>query len=67
MYFTGTPSSTTESILSSNTTDELNSEFLESVGILFENYLSGYEEDHNTFMVGFFRSDVRYFYGISVL
>jgi len=42
MYLTGTLSSTTESILSPNTTDELSNEFLESVGIIFENYLYNY-------------------------
>ena len=42
MYFTGTLSSTTESVLSPNTTDELSNEFLESVGITFENHLYGY-------------------------
>ena len=44
MYFTGTLSSTTESIPSPNTTDELSNEFLDSVGIIFEKYLYGYRK-----------------------
>jgi len=39
MYFTGSFSSTMESILSPNTTDELSNEFLENVGIILEKYL----------------------------
>jgi len=44
MYSTGTPSSITESILPPNTTDELSNEFLDSVGIIIENYLCGYRK-----------------------
>ena len=64
MHFTGPLSSTTESTLPPNSTDELSNEFLENVGIIFENYLYGYrkvvitlslwnssEDMLNTFMV----------------
>ena len=44
MYFTGTPSSNMSSTLSANTTDELSNEFLENVGIIYENYLYGYRK-----------------------
>ena len=63
MYFTGTPSSITESILPPNTTDELSNEFLDSVGIIFENYLCSYRKVKTFFFWG---SDVEYSYGISV-
>ena len=46
MYFAGTMSSTTESILSPNATNELSNEFLESVSIIFflVHHLYGYSE-----------------------
>ena len=52
MYVTGTPLSTTESILSPNTTDELSDKFLEEVDIILENYLYDYLlEGHNNFII----------------
>ena len=44
MYFTGSLSSITESVLPPNATDELSNEFLDSVGIIFEKYLCSYRK-----------------------